>query len=75
MDTKADEYVTPRGRAKFPKGWSLVLKAVVRLNFLWEHVCPDDLVAALEVCRGMGCQPGAPLSVAKLVVIFVAHTV
>ena len=65
---------TPHGQSRYPRDWHPVLKAVARLNFLWEHVTPDDLVAFLDVCRDMGCQPGAPLSVDVLVVIFAAHT-
>ncbi|CAK0804486.1 unnamed protein product, partial [Prorocentrum cordatum] len=71
---KPSQYVTPTGLSKYPEDWSDVLKAVARMNFLWEHVTPEDLTALLEVCRDVGCQPGAPLSVASLVTAFVAHT-
>ena len=46
---KPNQFVTPHGVSEYPGDWSDELKAVARMNFLWEHVTPEDVTALLEV--------------------------
>ena len=67
------KFVTPWGIKPFPKPCCPALMLVLKWNFAWRRVYPDDGTAFRELAVSMGCGQGAALSDLDLVVLFVGH--
>lgn len=79
VDLRKNQYVVPSGTRSFERDWSLRLRAIARMSFLFPHIEPADLTELMSLiirCRLLSAwRAGDAITSVLFAIVFIGHLI